>query len=198
MALVEGRRSGSNEAIAFDEAAAEVGSGGVSWGLAERRGPLRWLRQRTSEAMHTSSVRGRKRRHWETQRGGASADAPPGPRRVLARSCIGATVLHACIGESVLCRSWSVAVKRGSIRGAAGGYLRRNRKGAVSGRRRISTKRGVARPTGRCNRKLDSPEGARFESRLQKLVRCIFLVRTACGATRGRERLDSLKEDASL
>lgn len=30
-ALVEGRRPGSNEVIAFDEAAAEVGSGGVSW-----------------------------------------------------------------------------------------------------------------------------------------------------------------------
>jgi hypothetical protein len=29
-ALVEGRRPGSNQVIAFDEAAAEVGSGGVS------------------------------------------------------------------------------------------------------------------------------------------------------------------------
>jgi len=38
----------------------------------------------------------------------------------------------------------------------------------------------------RCARESDSPDGARFESRLQKLVRRIFLVKTAHEATRSR------------
>jgi hypothetical protein len=55
------------------------------------------------------------------------------------------------------------------------------------GRRRISTKRRVARLVGRCTWESDSPEGARFVSRLQKLVRRIFPVRTACEVTRSRK-----------
>lgn len=88
----------------------------------------------------------------------------------------------------MLCRSWSIVVKRSSIRGFAGGHWPKADRHQARGRkvcRAVYSEIGQSR-------------GARFESRLQKLVKCIFLVRTACEATRNRERPDSLKEDASL
>jgi len=45
----------------------------------------------------------------------------------------------------------------------------------------------AARHSG-CARESDSSEGARLRSRLQKLVRRIFLVGAACEATRGRQK----------
>jgi len=78
---------------------------------------------------------------------------------------IRANILRASSSESWLCQSWSVAVKRSSTWG---------------------TKRRAAKSIGRCTWESDSPEGARFGSRLQKLVKRIFPVKTACGATRSR------------
>jgi len=73
--FVEGRRPGSGETVIFDEVAAEVEPGGVSWARLKGRA----VAMAATEGVRgyaTSSVRGRKRRRRETQRGGASADAP--------------------------------------------------------------------------------------------------------------------------
>jgi hypothetical protein len=52
-ALVERRRPGSSETVIFDETAVEVEPGGVSR-VRRKPGPVRWLRQRTSEARQRS------------------------------------------------------------------------------------------------------------------------------------------------
>lgn len=52
--------------------------------------------------------------------------------------------------------------------GSAGGY----------GQRQVSTDRSAARFDGLCDRESANLQGARIVSRLQKLVRCIFLTRT--------------------
>jgi hypothetical protein len=157
-------------------------------GPGRKAGPLRWLRQGTSEAMHTSSVRGRQRRRRETQRGGASADAPPGPRRVLARAGIRTSVLLACSGESLLCRSWSVAVKRGFIRGVAGGHWLKVAQHQARGRKAC---RAV-------NSEIGQSRGCSFRESVAEVGEVHLSGQNGCEATRSRERPDSLKRDASL
>lgn len=76
-------------------------------------------------------------------------------------------------GVSLLRRSWSIAVKRGSTRELT----------EVIGRGRLCT--GKVARLSRCARESDTPEGARFGSRLQKLVRRIFLARSG---SRGNSR----------
>jgi len=70
-------------------------------GLSVKLSPRGWLRQRTSEATLRAWY-GRQRRHRETLRGGATIEAPPGPRGILDRSGTGASVSAAGIVESLL------------------------------------------------------------------------------------------------
>jgi len=124
--------------------------------------------------MHTSSVRGRQRRHRETQRGGASAEASPGPCGVLVRAGSRATVLPA----APMSRGYAEAGESPSSEAPP------EESPEAIGGRRLSTKPGAVKPVRPCTRESDSPEGTRLVSRLQKLVRRIFLVKAACEATR--------------
>jgi hypothetical protein len=82
--LVEGRRPGFKESTAFDEAVAEMEPGGGS--VVRLSGRI--VRDAATEDVRgyvASSTRGRQRRRRETQCGGATIEAPPGPRGVLAQ-----------------------------------------------------------------------------------------------------------------
>lgn len=147
-ALVEGRRPGSIQAIAFDEAAAEVGSGGVSWARPKvrtrcdgcDRGRQRLcIRARCAE---DNAATGRLsaeelRPMLHQDRAGSSLGSALGPR-----SCMPAW------GS----RCYAEAGASSSSEAPSEDLLE------AFGRRRISTKRGAARPVGRCARKSDSPE----------------------------------------
>jgi hypothetical protein len=173
-ALVERRRPGSSETVIFDETAVEVESGGVSR-VRRKVGSGSMAATEDVRGQATISVCGRKRRHRETQRGGAAIEAPPGPRRGLAWASVRASALNARSGVSLLSRSWSVAVKRGFTRGAAGGHWPR----VAQHHARVARLRRVRSGVGQSR-------GCSFVSRLQKLVRRIFPVGAACEATRGR------------
>lgn len=147
-ALVEGRRPGSNEPIAFDEAAVEVGSGGVSWAWPKGRARCDGCdrgRQRLctrARCAEDNAATGRLsaeelRPMLHQDRAGSSLGSASGPR-----SCMPAS---------------------GSRGYAEAGASSSNEAPSEDlpeaiGRRRIGTKRGAARPVGRCARKSDSPE----------------------------------------
>lgn len=79
-------------------------------------------------------------------------------------------------GVSLLSRSWSIAVKRGSTRGAARGLWPRVARHHERAARLSRVRSGIGQS-----------RGCSFVSRLQKLVRRIFLVGAAREATRGRQ-----------
>jgi hypothetical protein len=97
-ALVERRRPGSSKIVVFDETAAEVEPGGMSRGR-RKSVPVRWLRQRTSEARQRSrcavenAVTGRPsaeelRSKLHQACAGSSSGSPSGLRlRRFARRC---------------------------------------------------------------------------------------------------------------
>jgi len=176
VAFVEGRRPGSDEAIAFDEAAVDAEPGGVSWAW-----PKGWVRCNGCNI-------GRQR--LCTRARCAEENAVTGRLRaeelrpMLHQDCAGSSFRVGIRATAHM----SPSASRGYAEAGASPSSEASSEDLPEaiGRRWISTKRGAARPVGWCARKSDSPEGARFVSRLQKLVRRIFLARPPCEATRRR------------
>jgi len=175
VALVEGRRPGSSNPIAFDEAAWRGGAWRRVVGSAKRSSPLRWLRQRTSEAMLRARC--------------AEDNAAAG--RLSAEEL--RPMLHQDRAGSALGLAsglWSWSSVPASRRDAEAGVLPSSKLYPWSCRR-LLPKADSHQAKGRKARRAVRAGigqfrlGARFGSRLQKLVRRIFLVKTAREATRG-------------
>jgi len=184
-ALVDGRRLGSSETVAFDEAAAEIELGGVSRarrevGLGQMAATRDVRGYAASSVAVENAVIGRpSAEELRSKLHQACAGSLPGPASRLRPECLLGAV---------------AAMPKLEHRRQATLHLRICVRSLTECR---SAPREAARRRGRA-RESDSPEGARLVSRLQKLVRRIFPVDPARGATRGRPRLDSLRREAGL